>query len=97
MCRRVTIILPNGTAKMYKILSLPLEDRLMNKSLFPAPACYGSFRRKQAEIKELAHIQHVWLHTVNNNQQFGCFHDAAGEMPETLLIGDVLCLAMPIN
>lgn len=84
--RRVTITLPNGTVKMYKILSLPLKDAVMNKSLFPPPTYSGSFRGKQAEIKELAHIQHVWLHTVNNNQHFGCFHGVAGEVPATLLI-----------
>lgn len=72
---------PYGTAKIYHVLSLPLEDTLMNKSLFPPPTCYGSFRGKQAEIKELAHIQHVWLHTVNNNQRFGCFHNTAGKVP----------------
>lgn len=53
----------------------------MNKSFFPPPTCYGNFRGKQAEIKELAHIQHVWLHTVNNNQHFGSFHSSAGEVP----------------
>lgn len=72
---------PYATAKMYHILSLPLEDTLMNKSFFPPPVFYGSFRAKQAEIKDLAHIQHVWLHTVNNNQPFGCFRNSAGEVP----------------
>lgn len=96
-CRRVIIMLSNGTAKTYKLLSLPLEDTLMNKSLFPPPTCYCNCKGKQAEKMELAHIQLVWLHTVNNNQRFGCFQDAAGEVPATLLISSIICLAMPTD
>lgn len=65
----------------------------MNKSLFPLSACYGSFRGKQAEIKELVHTQHEWFHTVNNNQHIGCFHYAVGKVPATLLISAIVCLA----
>lgn len=52
-------MLPNGTVKMYEGLKHPLKVSLTNAGLSPPRAYYGSSRGKQAEMEELAHIQHV--------------------------------------
>lgn len=91
------MLLPSGTAKLYKVLNLLLKDTPTVRGFFPPPAYYGSFRGKQAETEELAHIQYLWLHTVNNNQHFGCISHAVGWVPAAVLISATLHLAMPTN